>query len=291
MEIYEQTTSNRRKSWLLLLVFFAIMFVLGVLISMSFDAGMFGAVAIMVFALIYAVVMYYWLGSTLILSVNKAHEAKRKDYLHLFNTVEGLSIAAGIPVPKIYVIKDKSPNAFATGRDPKHASVAVTTGLLERLNRMELEGVIAHELSHIKNYDIRFTMLAIALIGAIGILAGFATRMWWYGGRGRGGKGAGPIIIIAIIAGILAPFIAQLVKLAISRKREYMADATGALLTRYPQGLADALKKISKAEPMKSADETSAPLYIVNPFGKKFIGNLYSTHPPIEDRIKALEKM
>lgn len=290
MKIYDQTTENRRKSWLLLLLFFVIMFVLGWVISAAWGFGILGVVIIMFLALIYAVIMYYFLGSTMILGVNKAHEAKRRDYPFLFNTVEALSIAAGIPTPKIYVIKDPSPNAFATGRDPQHSSVAVTTGLLKRLNRLELEGVIAHELSHIKNYDIRYTLIVISMIGAIGILAGFASRMWWFGGRGRG-KNAGALIIIAVILGILAPIIAQLIKLAISRKREYMADASGALLTRYPQGLADALRKISQAEPMKSADESSAPLYISNPFGKKFISNLFSTHPPIEKRIKALEEM
>jgi len=259
---------------------------------MYYGLGMPGVIIILILALIYVAISFY-MGSQMILGVNGAKEVEKKDYPYLFNTVEGLSIAAGMPMPKIYVIDDPSPNAFATGRDPQHSSVAVTTGLLKRLNRLELEGVIAHELSHIKNYDIRFTMLVIAMIGAIGILAGFASRMFWYGGgRGGGrGKGGGAIIIIAIIVGILAPIFAQIVKLAISRKREYMADASGALLTRYPQGLADALRKISKAEPMKSADEASVPLYISNPFGKKFSSNLFSTHPPIDDRIKALEAM
>jgi heat shock protein HtpX len=289
MDIYEQTTSNRRKSWFLFLVFFAIMFVLGWVISTYYGMGDAGIIIIMFLALIYAVFSYY-LGSKMILGVNGAKEAKKADYPYLFNTVEGLSIAAGIPMPTVYVINDPSPNAFATGRDPEHSSVAVTSGLLDILNRQELEGVIAHELSHIQNYDIRFTLLVIAMIGAIGILAGFASRMFWFGGRGRN-KNSGAILIIAIIVGILAPLFAHIVKLAISRKREYMADASGALLTRYPQGLADALRKISKAPPMKSADETTVPLYITNPFGRKAVSGLFSTHPPVEERIKRLEAM
>ena len=290
MELYEQTASNRRKSWILLSAFFIIMFILGWVISSMWGLGIPGLIVIMVLTVIYMIVMYYFLGSTMILSVNNAHEAKKQDYPYLFNTVEGLSIAAGVPMPKVYVINDPSPNAFATGRDPQHSSVAVTTGILERLNRLELEGVIAHELSHIKNYDIRYTLIVIAMVGAIGILAGFASRMWLYGGSRRG-KNSGALLIIALIIGILAPIIAQLIRLAISRKREYMADASGALITRYPKGLADALRKISQSPPMKSADETSAQLYISNPFGKKFLGSLFSTHPPIEDRIKALEAM
>ena len=181
MEIYEQTTRNRRKSWLLFLAFFVIMFILGWVISMYYGLGMPGVIIILILALIYVAISFY-MGSQMILGVNGAKEVEKKDYPYLFNTVEGLSIAAGMPMPKIYVIDDPSPNAFATGRDPQHSSVAVTTGLLKRLNRLELEGVIAHELSHIKNYDIRFTMLVIAMIGAIGILAGFASRMFWYGG-------------------------------------------------------------------------------------------------------------
>ncbi|PKP58423.1 MAG: zinc metalloprotease HtpX [Candidatus Altiarchaeales archaeon HGW-Altiarchaeales-1] len=292
MEIYKQIEENKRNSWLLSILFFVIMFILGSIISEIIGLGTRGTIFIMILTLIYTGAMYYFLGNEMILSINGAHEVKKTDYLYLFNTVEGLSIAAGIPMPKIYVIKDPSPNAFATGRDPQHSSIAVTTGLLEKLNRLELEGVIAHELSHIKNFDIRYTLIVISMIGAIGILAGVASRMGRFGkGMGKGGKGAGPLIIIAVILGIVAPIVAQLIKYAISRKREYLADASGALLTRYPKGLADALRKISLAEPMKSPDKTSASLYISNPFGEKSLNNLLSTHPPIEERIKALEKM
>ncbi|ODS42390.1 MAG: zinc metalloprotease HtpX [Candidatus Altiarchaeales archaeon IMC4] len=289
MNVYDQTTRNRRNAWLLFLGFFAVMYVLGWVISAYYGMGDFGIILILALALVYSMISYY-LGSLMILGVNGAKEAKKEEYPYLYNTVEGLSIAAGLPMPKVYVMDDPSPNAFATGRDPAHSSVAVTTGLLGRLNRLELEGVIAHELSHIKNYDIRFTMLVIAMVGAIGLLAGFASRMFWHGG-GRRDKNSGAIMIIAVVVAILAPLFAHLVKLAISRKREYMADATGALLTRYPKGLADALKKIAQAEPMKSADQTSAPLYISNPFGRNAISGLFSTHPPIEDRIKRLESM
>lgn len=328
MEIYKQIEENKRNSLLLSVLFFVIMFILGFAISASMELGTGGTIFIMIFTLTYMLAMYYFLGNTMILSVNGAQEVKKTDYLYLFNTVEGLSIAAGIPMPKIYVIKDPSPNAFATGRDPQHSSIAVTTGLLEKLNRLELEGVLAHELSHIKNFDIKYTLIVISMIGTIGILAGIALRMLWFG-KGTGGKGAKPWIAIAVILGIVAPVIAQLIKYAISRKREYLADASGALLTRYPKGLADALRKISQAEPMKSPDRTSAFLYISDPFKrkpplpletktiakiggieiKKFnVGNRFltveelirwffksedpfSTHPPIEERIKALEKM
>ena len=275
--------ANRFKTFFLMTVLTVIFLLVG-----WFFAGREGAVIAFIFAA-FTNFIAYWFSDKMVLKRYRAQEVTSPDS-RLYRVVQNLVPKAGLPMPKVYVIKDPSPNAFATGRDPAHSSVAVTTGLLKRLNRLELEGVIAHELSHIKNYDIRFTLLIISLIGAIGILAGCASRMWWFGGRGRG-KGGGGLVIIAVILGILAPIIAQLIKLAISRKREYMADASGALLTRYPQGLADALKKISQAEPMKSVDEASAPLYISNPFGKKFASNLLSTHPPIEDRIKKLEKM
>jgi heat shock protein HtpX len=227
-----------------------------------------------------------------VLALNGARAVTKQEYPYLYNTVEGLSIAAGVPMPGIYVINDRSPNAFATGRDPKHSSVAVTTGLLETMNRMELEGVIAHELSHVKNYDIRYMTLVMVMIGLIGILSNMLVRMSWHGGGDRDRKGSGVILVIGLIFAILAPVIAQLVSLAISRKREYMADASGALLTRYPQGLADALKKISSSSiPMTKANPDSAPLYIANPFRKGYFDNLFSTHPPIDDRIKKLEAM
>jgi heat shock protein HtpX len=291
VNVYDQVTANKRSSYLLFIVFFAIAFILAYIISAYLGGGYVGTAAMMVFAVLWALFSYY-LGDRAVLALNGARAVTKQEYPYLYNTVEGLSIAAGVPMPGIYVINDRSPNAFATGRDPKHSSVAVTTGLLETMNRMELEGVIAHELSHVKNYDIRYMTLVMVMIGLIGILSNMLVRMSWHGGGDRDRKGSGVILVIGLIFAILAPVIAQLVSLAISRKREYMADASGALLTRYPQGLADALKKISSSSiPMTKANPDSAPLYIANPFRKGYFDNLFSTHPPIDDRIKKLEAM
>jgi heat shock protein HtpX len=292
VNVYDQVTANKRSSYLLFIVFFAIAFVLSYIISAYFGGGYIGTAAMMIFSIIWALFSYY-LGDRAVLALNGARAVTKQEYPYLYNPVEGLSIAAGLPMPKIYVINDRSPNAFATGRDPKHSSVAVTTGLLEAMNRMELEGVLAHELSHIKNYDIRYMTLVMVMIGLIGILSNMLLRMFWHGGGNREDRRGGAIIIaLGILFAILAPLAAQLVRLAISRKREYMADASGALLTRYPQGLADALKKISASTiPMTAANPDSAPLYIANPFRKGYFDNLFSTHPPIEDRIKKLESM
>jgi len=296
VNIYDQISKNKRMSYVLFLIFFLISFILAFIISEYFGGGYLGAGLILIFAIIWMLFSYY-LGDKAILAINHAKEVKKEEYPYLFNSVEGLSIAAGIPKPKIYVIDDPAPNAFATGRDPRHAAIAVTTGLLQMMKRLELEGVLAHEISHIKNYDIRYMMLVMVMIGLIGILSNMMLRILWYGGgrRGRGGgRGGAALVLVGIIFAIIAPIIAQLVRLAISRRREYMADASGALLTRYPQGLADALKKIADSKiPMTSANQDSAPLYIANPFrGKKdFFSNLFSTHPPIRDRIKALEAM
>ena len=204
--------------------------------------------------------------------------------------VEGLALASQIPMPKLYVIQDESPNAFATGRDPQHASLAVTTGLLGTMKREELEGVVAHEISHIGNFDIRFAMIAVVFAGAIALLGEFAWRSMRFGG-GRKGKGAGALILIALVFVILAPIFAQIVRLALSRQREYLADANGAKLTRYPEGLASALEKIKNANlPTKAANDTTASLYFSNPFPDK-MGFLTATHPPIDERISRLRAM
>lgn len=294
VNVYDQISSNKRLSYALFIVFFIIAFGLSYIISAYFGGGYLGTAAILVFAVIWMLFSYY-LGDKAILAVNHAREVRKQEYPYLYNTVEGLSIAAGIPMPKIYVIDDPSPNAFATGRDPKHSSVAVTKGLLDIMNRQELEGVLAHELSHIKNYDIRYMTLVMVMIGLIGILSNMLVRMFFYGrGNRRGsGRGGGAIILVGILFAIIAPIIAQMVRFAISRKREYLADASGALLTRYPPGLASALKKISTSTiPMTKANPDTAPLYIANPFKEKgFFSNLFSTHPSVEKRIKALEAM
>jgi len=217
----------------------------------------------------------------------------------LYNVVEGLSIAAGVPAPKCYVIDDTAPNAFATGRNPKNSVICVTTGLLQKMNRAELEGVIAHEMSHIKNYDIRLQTLAVVMVGVVALLSDWIMRsFWWGGGRRRGGRdksGAGAIfVVVGLLLAVLGPIISQLIRLAISRKREFLADASGAMLTRYPPGLASALRKISTdTEPLEAANKATAHLYIVNPLKdiKGAVNKLFSTHPPIEERISALEKM
>jgi len=217
---------------------------------------------------------------------------RKEPFLQLHRLVENLSITAGIPKPKIFLIDDSAPNAFATGRDPKHAAIAVTSGLLEKLNKNELEGVLAHELSHIGNYDIRLMTIVVVLYGIIALVSDFFLRSLWFRGRDRDSQGQAIFMLIGIVLAILAPIAALLIQLAISRKREYLADASGALLTRYPEGLASALEKISRDhEPLEVANRATAHLYITNPFKGQSITTLFSTHPPAEDRIKKLEEM
>jgi len=236
----------------------------------------------------------YYAGDKMALSVSGAKgPIKKEDNPHVYRMVENLAITAGLPMPRVYIIADSAPNAFATGRDPQHASIVVTTGIVERLENEELEGVIAHELSHVKNFDIRLMTAVVVLVGIISIIAQWFFRFRLFGSNDREGRGAGPIIaLFGMIMIIVSPIIAQLIQLAISRKREFLADASGALLTRYPEGLARALEKISAyTAPMKSANSGTAHLFISNPFGRKNIFNLFSTHPPIEERVKALRTM
>lgn len=299
MGIYEEIAKNKRKSYLLVFFFLAFVIVLGLIIGFFYGNKYFGLGLAVVIGVIYFLFSYYG-GANAILSMTKAKEATKPQYTYLINTVEGLSIAAGLPKsPKVYVIEDSALNAFATGRDPEHSSVTVTTGLMERLNKLELEGVIAHELSHIKNYDIRVMMLAAVMVGLTVLLSDFLLRSFLWGSHGQkreGGNGAIIFIVVGIVLAILAPLVGEAIKLAISRKREYLADASGALLTRYPKGLADALKKI-KDDPdplVDHANKATAHLFISTPFRKSkssFMKNLFSTHPPLEDRIKRLEGM
>ncbi len=242
----------------------------------------------------------YYYSDKIILGMSKAKQIKKSDYPEFFRIVENLCIGAGIPMPKVYVIDDSAPNAFATGRDPKHAVVCATTGILQKLNKIELEGVIAHELSHIKNFDIRLMAVVVVLVGLVALLADFFMRSLWYGGERRnsreGNSAAGVFLLIGIVLAILSPIIATLIQLAVSRKREFLADASGALLTRYPEGLAAALEKIGKdKEPLEVANNATAHLYIANPFKGKISGSwfagLFNTHPPIEERIKILRSM
>jgi len=260
----------------------------------------FYAVLLFIFSIFYSFGSYYF-SDTIVLATSGAQQIKKSDDPELFHIVENLSIGDGVPMPKVYIINDPSPNAFATGRDPKHASVAVTTGILKRLNKSELEGVLAHELSHVKNYDTRLLAITAVLVGFISIITNMFTRQLFWGGFGqrddnRDSRGQMIFLVIGIILAILAPIVALLIQLAVSRKRELLADASGALLTRYPEGLASALEKISSdPRPMQTASDATAHLFIVNPFKDKgfsgWLANAFSTHPPIKERIKILRSM
>lgn len=252
-------------------------------------------VAAVVWSTTQTLISYYY-SDKITLAISRAKEAPRAEpYLLLHRTVENLAIAAGLPKPKVYAIEDTALNAFATGRDPKHAAVTITTGLLEKLENEELEGVIAHEMSHIGNYDIRLMTIAVVLVGIVALVSDLFLRWQWLGGSRRDNKeGQGYLMIIALLMAILAPIAATLIQLAISRKREFLADASGALLTRYPEGLASALEKIaSDREILEAANRATAHLYIVNPFKGKMsaVTRLFMTHPPIGERIKALRSM
>lgn len=259
----------------------------------------YGTPYILYFAIIFSLLMNitsYWFSDKIVLKIAGAKEAKKEEYYNLYTIVENLSIASGLPMPKVYVINDSAPNAFATGRNQKYAVVAVTTGLLEILEKNELEGVIAHELAHIKNKDILLQSVVVVLVGLIAIVSDIFIRSTFHGRGDRDSKGGGILLIVGIVLMVLSPIIATIIQLAISRKREFLADSTGALITRYPEGLASALKKISTSDiPMKKANHATAHLYISDPFDdveekKKtsFLHKLFMTHPPVEERIEAL---
>jgi heat shock protein HtpX len=300
--MYEQIASNKRKSIFLILFFIVLIFALTWAFGQLTEFGRYAIIPAAVIALLTTWVSYYN-SDKIALAVSRAKPVSRDDYPYLYNVVEGLAIASGIPKPRCYIIDDTAPNAFASGRNPENAVVCVTTGLLQKLNRAELEGVIAHELSHIKNYDILVQTLAVVMVGMIVLLSDWIMRTFFWGGRGRrgssdreGGNAGNILIIVALVLAILSPFIAQLLRLAVSRKREFLADADGAMLTRYPPGLASALRKLAAdKEPLEAANRATAHMYIINPLKdqKHRVGfaKLFSTHPPIEERIDALEKM
>lgn len=277
-----------------MIIFVAFIVLLGWLFG-QYTGDRFGGLIIAgIVSLVMALFSYYQ-GDKVALLTAGARQIKKEDSPYVYRLVENLAITAGLPAPKVYVINDPAPNAFATGRDPEHASLAVTTGLIERLKNEELEAVLAHELSHIKNYDIRLMMIVIVCVGVVALLADWMLRIRFYGGgrNEKAGQVGAVIMIVGLILAILSPLFAKLIQLAISRKREFLADAAGALLTRYPEGLARALEKISQyQQPLKRANRATAHLYIANPFGptKKFAA-LFSTHPPVEERIKELRKM
>jgi heat shock protein HtpX len=298
--MYEQISRNKWKSVALIVFFIGFIFLLTWFFEYVTGWGRGGLVLAVIVSMGMALVGYYS-SDKIVLAISRAHPATKEEYPYLYNVVEGLAIAAGIPAPKCYVIDDTAPNAFAAGRKPQTAVICVTTGILEKLNRVELEGVIAHEMSHIKNYDVRLQTLVVVMAGIVALLSDWMLRTFMWGGgrrrgRGRGGDGAagGILVLVGLALAVLSPLIATIIQLAVSRKREFLADASGAMLTRYPAGLASALRKISAdTEPLEAANKATAHLYIVNPLKniKSGVNRLFSTHPPIEERIAALEKM
>lgn len=291
--LYQQIEQNKRKTVLLMLLFTVIVagigWGIGYLVNGDYLSGLIIALVILAFY----VPMTYMTATAQVLSMSGAREIQKEDHPMLFNIVEELSLAARIPTPKIYIVDDPAPNAFATGIKPEKGAVAFTTGLLERLNREEIAGVAAHEIAHIRNYDIRLMTVCIALVGVVAIIANIGTRMLFFRGRNRNQKTHPALMIIALVFVILAPLAAQFVQMAVSRNREYLADASAVELTRNPVGLKNALLKISRSpEEVRHAKEATAAMYISNPFRKrKKRGSLLATHPPIESRIERLEKM
>lgn len=298
MTLYSQINNNKWRTWLIIVLFVAfistIVFIFGKIMGGNENGLSFAGIALIISGIM-SFASYYF-SDKIILSLSNAHEIQKKDHPQLFNIVENLCLGDGLPKPRVYIIDDSAPNAFATGRDPKHAVVCVTTGLLSKLNKGQLEGVIAHELSHVKNYDIRLMAIVTILVGMVALLADFFMRSLWFRDD-REDRGNNQIfLLIGIVLAILSPIIATLIQLAVSRRREFLADASGALLTRYPEGLASALEKISgDKDQLSVANNATAHLYIANPFkdkdGNNWFADLFNTHPPIEERIKILRSM
>ncbi len=296
--MYDQISQNKRNSWLLVIVITAFLVLLGYLIGEYWARGFgYGGIIFAVIIALIAGLSTYYRGDRMILAISGAKRIGKKDHPQLFNVIDELSIAAGVPVPAVYTIDDTAPNAFATGRDPEHASVAITTGLLQKLSRDELQGVMAHELSHVQNRDILFSMMVGIMVGSIVLISDFLVRsvIWGRGGRRKGNdKSSGPLILIGLVLAIIAPLFARMLQLAVSRQREYLADASAALMTRYPEGLASALEKIAgDREVLEVANRATQHLYIVNPIKpfEKRAKSLFSTHPPIEERVARLRSM
>lgn len=302
--MYEQIASNKRRTWLLMAGAVLLLAAVGYVLGLLFAAGPAGLVIAVVIAIFMSVGSYLY-GDRVVLASVRAREVGPQDQPRLHNVVEGLSIAAGTPKPRVYVIPERAPNAFATGRDPEHSSVAVTQGLLETMNRVELEGVVGHELAHVVDRDILLGTILATLVGAVVLISEFFMRTWWWGGIGgrrggdsRGGGADGILFMIGFLFLVLAPIAASVIRLAVSRQREYLADAQGALLTRYPPGLASALRKIeaSAGIPMHSANNATAHLWLNQPSrieGERMgpFEKLFATHPPIAERVRRLEEM
>ena len=288
--MYSDIAANKRKTVMVMAVFLAFV----ALVIWLFDKYLGGGTGVfyggLIGACVYALITYY-AGARMALAVNQAHEIQKRDNPRLWRIVENLAITDGLPMPKVYIMNDPAPNAFATGRDPKHATVCATSGILDIMNDQELQGVLAHELSHIKNYDIRVSMIAFALTAVISLIADIIIRLTWFGGGDREENNQ-VFLILGIVAAILAPIVATLIQLAVSRQREYLADASGALATRYPEGLASALEKIKQTGSVARRQNTAtAHLFFVNPLKAHSLAGLFSTPPPIDDRIKRLRGM
>lgn len=290
--MYSEIAKNKRKTYLIFVVFLAFVlglsWIVGALLTGDTSFTPVISIGFFIGSMIYALITYY-AGSKLATAVNGAQEIQKKDNPRLYRIVENLAITEGLPMPKVYIMDDPALNAFATGRDPKHAIVCATTGILDALDDKELEGVMAHELGHVKNYDIRVSMFAFGLVSVISLVADLILHYTFFSDS----EGKNPVVyLIGIVAAIIAPIVASMIQLAISRQREYLADATGALTTRYPEGLASALEKISQqGSATRRANSSTAHLFFANPLKGGSLANLFSTHPPIEDRIKALREM
>ena len=294
--MYSEIAANKRKTWVLVVIFTAVIVALGYVFGHVYGDPYGGIVLATVFATVMSLTGYFQ-GDSIALASAGARRIEKKDSEYVWNLVENLSIASGTPMPAVYLIEDPSGNAFATGRDPRHASIAVTTGLVRMLTKAELEGVVAHEMSHVRNYDVRVMTIVVVLVGIVMLLSDWMLRGMFRrrGGNNGGEDGAMLFLVIGIALAILSPIFAQLIKMAVSRQREYLADASGALLTRYPEGLASALQKIAEADlPLRSANHATAHLFLANPFDphvtRKF-EQLFSTHPPILERIARLRNM
>ncbi|MBQ2622782.1 zinc metalloprotease HtpX [Candidatus Saccharibacteria bacterium] len=286
--MYKQIAENKRRTVYIIIGFVLMVGVIASLFAWAYNDP-FIAVWTVIVSIVYAVIQYYAAGS-LTMVMTGAKEITKKDNPRFYNIVENLSITTGLPMPKVYIVDDKAPNAFATGRDPKHAAVAATTGLLDIMNDKEVTAVMAHEMSHVKNYDIRVSMIVFGLVCVIGLISDLAFRMMFYGSRRRDEEGSPVGYLLVLIAAILAPIVASIAQMAVSRQREYLADASAVNITRYPEGMIDALKKLqSHSAPMKSQNVAAEAMYINNPLRKGFFSNLFSSHPPIEKRIERLE--
>ena len=286
--MYKQIAQNKRRTIVIMIIFVVIIVAIAAAVA-YFLNDWWVLLWVTLAAIIYAVIQYFAAGS-IATAMAGAREITKKDNPRLYNIVENLSITTGLPMPKVYIIDDPAPNAFATGRDPQHAVVAATTGLMDIMNDKELTAVMAHEMSHVKNYDIRVSMIVFGLVCVIGLISDIAMRMMFYGNRKRDNEGSPVAYILIVLAAIFAPIAAAVAQMAVSREREYLADASAVNITRYPEGMIDALKKLqSHSRPMKNQNTASASMYINNPLRKGFFDNMFSTHPPLEKRIERLE--